>query len=154
MVGSNDAPKTVTITRPWQLTFIGGVVAAQALFVGTMLWSFTRHGTYISAGTWVWQVTTWVYPLLYVAAGYAFVMSRVRGLVPRLFWSVFLATIGYFVYAALGMPLNYIRSNVFNYTYSNDPSLWSAFGWDWSVMAALFALFCLSLLVIRLRKRA
>ena len=144
----------VSITTPWQLVFVTALVLSQALWVAVYLWSFTRRGVYTSYGTWMFQASYWVYPLLYVVAGYVFAWrQRIRGLVPRLFWAVFLAAIGTAVYNGSTVLLRWLENHVGRY----DPSrsgLWAAFGWEWTGMGTMFVLFCLALVVIARRKRA
>lgn len=149
-------PDLVTIPRRWQVIFILAMVAAQLTSVGVFLWQFIRLSHYISGGTWAFQVSQWIYPLLYVVASLAFVRRRVVGVVPRLFWMIFLSTIGIVVYEALQTLLN-MMFNIFNWwpqVTSADKSWWSAFGITWVEMFVVFAVYCLVLwLAAQERKR-
>jgi hypothetical protein len=149
-------PTLVTINRSWQLAFITAIVAAQAVAIGTVLWMFTRQIHYVSSGTWAFQISQWVYPLLFLGASYAFVRKRVVGAVPRAFWAVFLTTIGMVAWYALEGLLN-AMFNIFSWwpqITSADKSWWSAFGITWTEMIVLFSVYCLVLgLIARERSR-
>lgn len=148
-------PTVVTLNPQWQLTFIIALILAQALSVATMIWSFVRVSHYVSSGTWTFQVVTWLYPLLYVLAGYLFARRRVRGTVPRLFWAMFIGTTGMIIYSALQMLLNFMFSwfNWWPVIGPDDKSIWSAFGITWLQMAALFAVYAVALWAVAVRKR-
>lgn len=149
-------PTLVTINRRWQLIFTVSLVATQLLGAATMLWMFTRHGSYISGGTWAFQISTWLYPLPFLAAAYLFVRKRILGFVPTTFWMVFLTTIGVSSWYAIDAVLN-AAFNVFNWwpqAANTDRSWWSAFGITWTEMFVVFVLYCLGLwLVTRQGKR-
>jgi hypothetical protein len=147
---SKKQPTLVTINPTWQLAFIVAMVVTQVISVGTILWLFTRHGNYISSGTWAYQIVQWLYPLLFVGAAYFFVRRRVTGLMPRLFWMVFVATIGVAFWGTLQLLLNALFS-AFSWwpqVTSADNSWWSAFGITWTEMFVLFALYCTGLWLI------
>jgi hypothetical protein len=143
-------PTLVTINRNWQLAFITAMVVTQLLSVGTILWMFTRHSAYISGGTWAYQVSQWAYPLLFLGAAYFFVRKRIVGVLPQLFWMVFVSTIGLVAWSALGLLLNALFSlyNWWPQVTSSDRSWWSAFGITWTEMLVLWALYCLGLWLI------
>lgn len=153
-VAVKKTPTVVTITAPWQVAFMVAVVLSQLAWMVVLLWSYTQHGAYVSFGTWLWQVSVWLYPLLYVGAGYWYVRRRVQGKMPRLFWAVFLATIAYGFYMAEGALSNWLRFNIIHFLPPHGNGVWAAFGWDWLQMGVLFALFCLVLGVLANRKRA
>ncbi len=147
-------PNVVTITAPWQLTFLAAMVLGQLSWVVLLLWTYVLHHGYMGVGTWTWQISYWVYPLFYVAASYAFICSRVRGALPRLFWAVFLATIGEAVYTFTSSIFNWLRFDVIRAAAPTGNGLWAAFGWDWVHMGVVFGLFCLTLYIVARRKRA
>lgn len=148
--------KLVTIDRGWQGAFIVAMAFAQIVSIATVLVGFLRLSHYVSSGTWTFQVVGWLYPLLYLGVAYLFVSRRISGNYPRLFWAMFIATMGVIVYGALQGLLTMMFS-VFNWwpqVTSADRSWWTAFGVYWSQMAAIFGLYCLVLWVIsRERKR-
>lgn len=143
-------PTLVTINRNWQLAFIVAIVVTQLISVGTILWMFTRHSAYISGGTWAFQISQWVYPLLFLAAAYFFVKKRIVGLVPQLFWMMFVTTIGYVAWSAVDVFLNslFAINNWWPQVTRADSSWWSAFGITWSEMFVVWVLYCLGLWLI------
>ena len=139
----------VTVDRKWQLTFTVVLIGSQLATFIALMWSNLHYSHYTNAGTWTFQVTQFiVFPLLFLAAGYAFTLRRVRGLVPRLFWATLVSVIGLAVYASLQIPLNSLFNALHLYNVSGDDSWWAAFGWIWIQMAAMLALYCLVLWLI------
>jgi hypothetical protein len=150
MAAAKKQPTLVTVNRNWQLAFIAAMVVTQLISTGTVLWMFTRHGNYIGSGTWAFQVSQWVYPLLFVAAAYPFVRKRIVGIVPKIFWMIFVATIGLVAWSAVMLLLNgmFALNNWWPQITSADKSWWSAFGITWTEMLVFWVLYCLGLWLI------
>ena len=150
---SSKVPMNVTVSRPWQIAFIVVLIAGQIVGAGSIWWSLVHISHYASLGTWVFQSSYWLYPILYLGAGYLFMKGRVQGTLPRLFWAVLLTTLGATVAQACSVIANYIRiASVQPY----GDGIWSTFGGYWIQMAVVFLAYVLVLAVIRQRssKRA
>ena len=143
-------PTLVTIPPRWQLVFITAAIGSQVVFVAMMLASILRFSHYQSSGTWAFQITQWVYPLLYLAVGYIYARRRIKGMLPTLFWATFIATIGMTVWGVVQSVLSYVYSalNWWPVVGPDDKSWWSAFGTIWTQMLVAFGLYCLALGVI------
>lgn len=137
-------PTNVTINRRWQLVFVVTAIGSQIVFVAVMLASIFRFTHYQSSGTWAFQITQWVYPLLYLVAGYLFARRRIKGFLSVLFWATFVTTISLTVWGIIQSVLNYLYS-VFNWwpvVSAHDKSWWAAFGTTWLQMGVVFVLYC------------
>lgn len=125
------------------------------MWVGMFVWDFTRHGQYLSAGTWTWQISTWLYPFLFLGVGYAFTVKRVRGWLPRLFWAMLLTVMAYMTYIAVSLVANWVFVRFFPRVVSaSDRGLWTAFGREWIIMGVVLLAFTATLgLIDRSSKR-
>ena len=139
---------TVTITKPWQIAFIVTALLSQLIWVGMVLWAYTRPDHWIGGGTWTFQILSWFYALAYLLVAFVFIRRRIRGTLPRLFWSFFIATIGYLAYSTLSALASWARGNWIGYSSSTDTGLWAAYGWEWTVMIAVFVGYALTLCAV------
>jgi hypothetical protein len=142
------APTVVTITKPWQIVFIDAVVGSQIAWYLIVFWPYVRrHGNAeMDGASWIWLLSNALYPLLYVAVSYLFVRRRVIGAIPTAFWALFLATIGCLGYNAVMTIISWLRIDDQRYAVIHDTGLWSLYGWHWSVMAVIFAIFTVALM--------
>lgn len=146
-------PQNVTIPSRWQLAFVAALIGSVLISDGAMSWNMFRISRYVSGGTLAIQMSMWLYPVVYLLVALVFVQKRVRGVRPRFFWGVLVATIGTAVYQAVGAVLQvYLQET--HYTIHGS-SLWDSFGIDWVLMAVMFVLYVGTLVFIsRKGKRA
>jgi|GEM_PF-2234675 len=129
---------TLNLTTHWQWAFVGVMVISYAVQVGSILRSFVQAG-FIGFGTWLFQVTSWVYPVVLALVGLVFAWHRTKSWAYRIFWAVFLAVIASVITNAITMVVEQVRSaNNWFYTGSSN-NLWLAFGWEWSIMLVCLA---------------
>ncbi len=136
-------PLSVTIPRHWQLVFIATIIASQLISIIQIAWSMIRISHYVSSGTLIFQITSWLYPALYLLAAYLFLERRVRPGVPRLFWAVLIATVGVLVYQAANAIQNIALAEA--HYVAHGGGLWNTFGVSWTLMVVVFVLFCVVL---------
>ena len=150
-----STPVLVTITRPWQLVFVSIMLLSQIIIVAQLLWAYARFIHYLSAGTWAFQISTWGYPVMLVIIAWIFGLGRVLGWLPRLFWAVFLATMGVAAFNVVQTVTNMLMTT-FHWQSgigANGTSWWAAFGVPWAEMMVLVVLYTVALGVIARRSK-
>lgn len=148
------ARKPTTLSANWQHAFVWVMVLNYVVNVVTVIHLYTRPGTYISTGTWLFQVSGWAYPLLSACAGLLLSYQRYKNWLNRVFWAVLLAAISTTAMGIVMTVVEHIRQiNSWFYT-GNSTSYWLAFGWEWTVMLVTFGAYLLGLAyVMRKGKR-
>jgi hypothetical protein len=131
VAAKKPVPVLVTIDRKWQLTFIAAVVLWQVGTVATMLWAYFRIIHYMSFGTWMFQATQLVYPVLYAGVAYLFIRKKIQGRVPTLFWTLFVTSIGMLIAQVIASAIN-TGITIFNLwpTIGANASWWQQYGWS------------------------
>jgi hypothetical protein len=156
-VAQNSTKKSasiVTISRPWQLVFLASVFLSQLVSIIFLAWMFGDRNNGEGIKLWVYQLTYWLQPLAYFLVGLLFAWRRIVGLVPRLFWASFIATAGYLVYMASSAFITTVQARlIINYGPDTNSHWWSAFGWSWTEMLVVFALYCGALGFVACRAR-
>ena len=124
----------ILLSANWQALFITATFLSWLSLVGATLLAFMQSG-YISAGTWAFQITTWLLPVAFLVIGFA-LLGQYAPFGKRLFIACLAATIG----ASIFYAVDTLENRVW-YTYiatqpagAHDMSWWSAFGNEWTVM--------------------
>src|SRR5690348_2541816 len=87
------------LSANWQALFITATFLSWLSLVGVTLLSFVQSG-YIGAGTWAFQITTWVLPVAFLVAGFILLGEYVQ-FGKRLFMACLSATIGLSIFYAI-----------------------------------------------------
>lgn len=132
----------------------------QRLFVAALLWGWLAGqvmllrlylDSYINHGTWTFQVTMWMYPVVFFALSLWAVAGRYAIWRARLFFAMLLTAAGLSVYNGLMAVEQYFYNN---YTRSHPimgGSYWSVYGNEWVAMILGIVLFAGALLYVRKR---
>lgn len=144
--------KAITITPSYQQAFVIGVLGGWALL--TLLIAHQLASGYTSTGTWMFQVSTWLFPALIFAASLGFARTKYKLWLQRLFLGAILATIAMSVYSVAQWLDNYWYVTVYSRSHPIGPSAsyWQTFGNPWILMLASLAVYIGVLLWIKKRK--
>lgn len=144
----------LALSANWQALFITAVVVGWLSMVTSMLWTFIRS-PYIGAGTWTFQVTTWLHPVAFLIVAFA-ILGHYRPIMKRVFMACFATVIGMALYGTVAMWEEQAWSNYLTQhpVAASDTSLWSAFGNEWTMMLIGLAVFAggLYLMTRKLRR--
>lgn len=143
----------VKITRTWQILFMLAMIASwlsPVIFLA--LWA---SGGYMSRSTWIFQISYTVLPFVFFTIALVAIWNNYRSTFERLFFGVFIATIGYTLYGCLSSLENVIRYKFFTPVISdtNDTGLLTAFGHEWLVMSIGVIIFGAVLLIRNIKRR-
>jgi hypothetical protein len=129
------------VSRNLQLIFVITTVFGWfSWLVYLLIWS---TGQYYSAGTWVYQISQTVFPLVWFLVALWFYWGKYASRLHRLFAAALLTTIGYGLYGFVSSLEQTVRFRFFAPVIKNpsDNSLLTAFGHDWLVMGIGLAVF-------------
>lgn len=98
-----------------------------AIMLSTSLRFFTN------TGTWTWQASTWLLPIIEYLVAYWAVGSQQLRQLARLTLAGLWALLGSLLLAIATTWTEFVRFHFVTQT-NNSTSLWAAFGFEWSVM--------------------
>jgi hypothetical protein len=129
------------VSRNWQLAFVAMTILSWIVGIATMfIWASTG---YTSVGTWTYQITQSVVPLLWFLGALWFVWSRYKARLHKVFAASFVTVVGYGIFAMASSLENTLHYRFYPPVIKNinDNSLLTAFGHDWLVMSIGLAIF-------------
>jgi len=136
----------VTLSKGWQYALMAAMVLPYFSTLVLILVSYLS-APFINAGTWVYQIVQWLFPLLLFATGWLLLSQKAKQ--SRLFKAVVAAFVGFAAYQVLSMWANTVYFRWFHPDFGQHASIWGSFGYDWSVMALVFAAYTGVLLLMR-----
>lgn len=131
----------LTLSANWQALFITGVLLAWLSTLTSTLLVLTRG--YVGGGTWVFQLTTWVHPIVFFVAAFV-LLAHYRPVMKRVFMACFATVTGMALYSAVAIweqQAWYSYYTVAHPVAANDTSWWTAYGNDWTMMLASLVIF-------------
>lgn len=145
--------RSITVSPFYQRLFTGaalwGWLAAQII----LLRQFSQRGSYVNGGTWTFQITMWVFPVVFFALSLWFAVKRYAYWRQRFFFSMLLTVAGLSIYDGIMSVEQYFYINYYTRNYPiTGQSYWASFGNDWTMMLIGVALFAGALLWLRKRK--
>jgi len=147
---SLDKKETVTLPPFYQQLFVVAVVGGWLVELLVMVHTFTH--TYISAGSWAFQITNWLFPVALFVLSLAYVARTYSGWRRRLFWATLLTVVAMSIYGCVSL-LESLWYN--NYSHSHPitgNSDWAVFGNDWIMMGVGLLIYIVLLFWIRREK--
>lgn len=123
------------VSRNWQIAFTVVTITSWFLWlIYLLIWS-TK--SYFSAGTWVFQISQTVFPLLWFGIALWFSWSRYASRLHKVFSAAFITAVGYGLFQLLSTLENTLHYRFYPPVIADpsDHSLFTAFGHDWLVMA-------------------
>ena len=153
-MASSSRSHVINLSANWQALFITATVLGWLSMIVSTVFTFGTDG-YINTGTWLFQITTWLLPLVFFAVAYV-QLGRYQAAMQRIFVACLASTIGMALYGVLA-TWEYKIWIAYTFTHpvsANDTSVWSAFGNDWLMMASGVVVFAAGLYVAtRLSRR-
>ncbi len=127
--------KTVGLSPKLQVYFLIAITIFWAAEVGAVATAYVGPNAYVNAGTWAYQISQWLLPVVYVVLAYGIMRKKYHGFLNRLFMAGFVSSIALMLFYAFFMIENTVRFHLklFIPDYTNT-GLWNAFGHDWVVM--------------------
>lgn len=150
---AKQSSSVLALSANWQAAFIAVSVLGWASYVANIVYTFVQTG-YVSSGTWVFQVTTWLLLPLFVVIGFA-LLRQYRQVGARFFMAVLAGVIGQGAYQIVSawenrFWYNYVATQPAGPT---DTSWWTAFGNEWVVMVVCLALYSAVLYAVMRKSR-
>jgi hypothetical protein len=143
-----------TVAPRWQIAFITILVLGWL----TNFWYliFWAGDTYVSFGTWVFQIDQILFPFVWFAVSLWFFWSTYRQRLQRLFAASFFAFLGFGLYSAVSSIEQSLRFRFYPPVIAdpNDHSLLTAFGHEWLVQGIGLGLFLALLIWLKIRQKA
>ena len=144
-MASSSRSHVINLSANWQALFIVATVLGWLSLVVSMVYTFGTSG-YISTGTWLFQITTWLLPLVFFAAAYI-QLGQYSARMHRIFVACLASSIGMALYGVVA-TWEYRLWSAYTFTHpiaADDTSLWSAFGNEWLLMGASVVVFAVGL---------
>jgi hypothetical protein len=143
----------LVLSANWQALFITAAVLGWLSMVAVTILSYATS-RYFSTGTWVFQITLWVQPVVFFVAAFV-LLAHYRQVVQRIFMACLSATIGMALYDAASLWeerawSNYLALHPISAT---DTSMWSAFGNEWTMMLVGLAVYVGGLYIVTRKSR-
>lgn len=140
---ASASPKNAAflVSRNWQIAFIViTVISWFSWLVYLLIWS-TK--SYFSVGTWTYQVSQTVLPILWFAVALWFSWNRYASRLHKIFSAAFISSVGFGVFSLLSTLENTLRYRFYPPVIKNpsDNSLLTAFGHDWLIMGIGLGIF-------------
>lgn len=140
MSEQNVSTQPLLVSSRWQLIFVVLVLAGWLGSALYMVYSLAGSN-YISAGMWVFQATTWLLPLAFLAVAFGALTKYAFGL-NRLFMACLATVVGERIYSLVSMTESSIWYKYFAQPVSeSDTSWWTAYGNAWIMMVICLAVF-------------
>ena len=151
MARTQASKEVLSLSANWQAFFVAATTVgwlSQTLAVAIVLVS-----DYTSAGTWAFQITSWLLPV--VMFGVALMLFAYYGSwLKRLFIASLASTIGMSLYTMFSIWEERLRNTYFPAAASpGDTSWWSAFGNEWFVMLVSLLVYAAVLYAVTQKQR-
>lgn len=124
-----------------QQVFIAALGLSWLISLLTMVIMYTGNRGYLSSGTWTFQLSVWIYPVVYMVTAFFFIRKRYRTGLGRLFSAGIIGQSGLFLYQALYSVWTALSFHYQWFMNQTSNSVWAAFGREWVAMIVGFALF-------------
>jgi hypothetical protein len=137
---SRSKNKDISLSTFYQKLFIVTVIASWLIEALVILHDFVH--SYANAATWTFQVSTWLYAILFFVLGLAYALPRYTDWLRRTFVGTLLAVIGMGAYNAVNSAESFWYTNYYTKHHPvTGSSYWSSFGNAWTVMIIGLALY-------------
>jgi hypothetical protein len=141
------ADELLTITRPWQITFVAiFVIYWLAIYVYEGIGYFYHPG-YMSAGTFAIEISFALYPLVYFTMAFL-LLPHHQNQLKRWFMAIFIALIGMMTWILASMFINRLWPSLM-YWSEKGTGIWDTFGGEWLQMITAGILFAIFLQYLR-----
>lgn len=129
------------VSRNWQLAFI--IITVTSWFSWLLYLLIWATKSYFSVGTWTFQISQTVLPMLWFGIALWFSWNRYSSWLHKIFSAAFISSVGFGVFELLSTLENTLRYRFYPPVIKNpsDSSLLTAFGHDWMIMGIGLALF-------------